>query len=150
MGKKIRFILAVAFVLSLAGCGNQGNTEKAAEADPVVQGNDNETEKPDFTEPASYYETSLSVMSEEEEETDPSLTADQIEDAKQAALAYYEGTVFNVNSIEHLEGELPYGDMEGDCNFTVNVSRNGIVQEPDRTISLRLDRDGWKVMNEGY
>lgn len=85
-----------------------------------------------------------------EERTASSLTAEQIEDAKQAALAYYKGTIFSVNSIEYLEGKLPYGDNEGGCNFTVNVSKGGVVQEPDRTISLQLDQDGWKVVNEGY
>ncbi len=153
MGKKISFILAVAFILTLAGCSSQGNTEKETEVNSAVQGKDNETEEPDFTEPAPYYGTLSSVMGEEEGEigaTDPPPTADQIEDAKQAALAYYEDTVFSVNSIEYFEGELPYGDMEGCCNFTVNVSKNGIVQEPDRTISLQPGQDGWKVVNEGY
>lgn len=82
---------------------------------------------------------------------DATLTPGQIEDAKQAALAYYEGTVFTVNTIEYYEGTLSYGtEMDGDCNFTVNVSKGGIVQEPNRTISLRLEEDGWKVVNEGY
>ena len=88
---------------------------------------------------------------ETEELSDMELTPEQIEDAKQAALAYYEGTVFSVNRIEYFEGTLPYGeDMADNCNFTVNVSKNGIVQEPDRTISLRLEEDGWRVVNEGY
>ncbi len=75
---------------------------------------------------------------------------EQIEAAKQAALAYYEGTVFSVNSIEYLEGKLPYRDNGCYCNFTVNVSKDGVVQEPDRIISLQPDKDGWKVVNEGY
>lgn len=106
--------------------------------------------KEDFTEPAPHFGTLISITGAEEGETDSSLTADQIEAAKQAALAYYEGTVFSVNSIEYLAGELPYGDREGSCNFTVNVSKNGVVQEPDRTISLQPVRDGWEVVNEGY
>lgn len=57
---------------------------------------------------------------------------------------------FSVNAIEYLEGELPYGDVEGGCNFTVNVSKNGVVQEPDRAISLQTVQDGWEVVNEGY
>lgn len=161
MGKKISFILAGMFILSLAGCGDQGNTEKAAEVAPVVQGDDNRTEGPEngaaqeaedgnTTESAPNFGTLISITDTEEGETGPSLTADQIEAAKQAALAYYEGTVFSVNAIEYLEGELPYGDVEGGCNFTVNVSKNGVVQEPDRTISLQPVQDGWEVVNEGY
>lgn len=79
------------------------------------------------------------------------LTEEQIEEAKQAALAWYEGTVFSVNRIEYFEGRLPYGEeTANDCNFIVNVSKGGVVQEPDRTISLRLEEDGWRVVNEGY
>ncbi|MCM1216675.1 MAG: hypothetical protein NC331_13605 [Lachnospiraceae bacterium] len=79
------------------------------------------------------------------------LTEEQIEEAEQAALAWYEGTVFSVNRIEYFEGRLPYGEeTASDCNFIVNVSKGGVVQEPDRTISLRLGEDGWRVVNEGY
>lgn len=86
-----------------------------------------------------------------EEWSGTSLTEEQIEAAKQAALAWYAGTVFSVNRIEYFEGRLPYGEEgSGDCNFIVNVSRDGIVQEPDRTVSLRLEEDGWRVVNEGY
>lgn len=75
---------------------------------------------------------------------------EQIEAAKQAALDYYESTVFFINSIEYLEGNMTYEDNKCYCKFTVNVSKDGVVQEPDRTISLQFDRDGWKVVNEGY
>ncbi|MBD5106582.1 MAG: hypothetical protein HDT41_06345 [Lachnospiraceae bacterium] len=169
MGKKTIFILVVTCILLLAGCGNQGRTEKAAEVNPAAQGNDDQTEEPEDgdsqaaeeagikqenTKPENTLEGqedgTVSITSAEEGKTASSLTAEQIEDAKQVALVYYEGTVFSVNSIEYLEGELPHGDREGYCNFTVNVSRDGIVQEPNRTISLQLDQDGWKVVNEGY
>jgi hypothetical protein len=43
----------------------------------------------------------------------------------------------------------PHGE-EGDCTFSVNVSKDGIVQEPDRTITLQLHGEAWEVVNEGY
>ncbi len=32
----------------------------------------------------------------------------------------------------------------------VSVSKGGVVQEPDRTITLQQDNETWKVINEGY
>ena len=152
MGKRIIFILAAACILSQAGCGNQGSAEKTEEGNPPVQEEDSRTEEPESESSqiaAEESRTPVSVTSVEEE-PDAALTPEQIEEAKQAALAYYEGTVFTVNTIEHFEGKLPYGDMEGTCKFIVNVSKGGVVQEPDRTISLQLEQGSWKVVNEGY
>lgn len=85
-----------------------------------------------------------------EAEDGKALTAEQIEDARQAALAYYEGTVFTVNAIEYTEDEIFHGDVEGGCSFRVNVSKGGVIQEPDRMITLRPENGDWKVVNEGY
>lgn len=104
----------------------------------------------DFTESAPHFGKLISVTGTKEGESDVSLTAEQIEEAKQAAIAYYDGTVFSVNTIEYLEGKLPYGDVAGGCSFTVNVSKGGVVQEPNRTITLQPEQGGWKVVNEGY
>lgn len=156
MGRKVISILATMCILILAGCGSQGNAEKAAEVNSTAQENTIWTEEPEDANRTEEPWNGDSQAAEEEniesaeEETASSLTAEQIEDAKQAALAYYKGTVFSVNSIVYLNGKLPYGDTEGNCNFIVNVSKDGVVQEPDRTISLQLDQDGWKVVNEGY
>ena len=69
--------------------------------------------------------------------------------AEQAALDYYAGTVFEVNSIEYIErGSSPFA--EAACNFTVNVSKGGVVQEPNRIISLEKDGGSWTVVSEGY
>lgn len=127
----------------------QAAEEKNIEQKNIEQENALDRQEEDFTESAPHPDTQVSITNVEEA-TNSSLTSEQIEDAKQAALAYYEGTVFSVNSIDYLEGKLPYGDIDGGCNFTVNVSKDGIVQEPDRTISLQLEQGGWKVVNEGY
>lgn len=105
-----------------------------------------------ITEQIPHYGTLISIIGATTE-TDHSLisfTEEQIGEAKQAALAYYDDTIFDVNSIEYFGGDLPYGGSEDCCNFTVNVSKDGVVQEPDRTISLKLDNGIWKVVNEGY
>ena len=91
----------------------------------------------------------------ETEEKDPaaeephSLSAAEIEAAKQAALDYYATTVFEVNTIAFAErGSRLFAD--GECNFTVNVSKDGTVQEPDRVVALERDGDAWIVVNEGW
>lgn len=78
------------------------------------------------------------------------LSDEEIESAKQTALKYYSNTVFEVNAIEYVErGSTPFGKAE--CNFTVNVSKGGVVQDPDRIIQLERIEDGlWRVVNEGY
>jgi hypothetical protein len=77
------------------------------------------------------------------------LSDEDIIAAKKAALDYYSHTVFTVNSIEYIE---PGTDSraEGKCNFMVNVSKGGVVQEPDRLIQLDREDGSWKVINEGY
>jgi uncharacterized protein YkuJ len=78
-----------------------------------------------------------------------SLTTEQIEEAKQAALDYYANTVFEVNAMNYIEvGSSPFS--EGDCNFSVNVSKDGVVQEPDRIISLKKNGNTWEIVGEGY
>ena len=91
----------------------------------------------------------------ETEEKDPAaeepqaLSAEEIEAAKQAALDYYAATVFEVNTITFTErGSRLFAD--GECNFTVSVSKDGAVQEPDRVIALERDGDAWIVVNEGW
>lgn len=64
--------------------------------------------------------------------------------AEEAARNYYAGTVFEVISIE------AKALSEKEIVFSVRVSRGGIVQEPDRTITLQLQDDIWQVTNEGY
>ncbi len=32
----------------------------------------------------------------------------------------------------------------------VSVSKGGVVQEPDRTITLQRDNEAWEVISEGY
>ena len=94
--------------------------------------------------------TLISIAEAETDQAEILFTEDQIEEARQAAIAYYGGTVLTVNSIEYFAGDLPYGGGDGCCNFMVGVSKDGVMQEPGRTISLQLNNGIWEVVNEGY
>ena len=45
------------------------------------------------------------------------------------------------------QGSHPFA--EGECNFTVSVSKDGVPQE-DRIIRLDRTESSWTVVNEGY
>lgn len=69
---------------------------------------------------------------------------EQIEKAREAAEKYYAGTVFEVVSLEVKSLQ------EEEIVFTSRVKKGGVVQDPDRSITLRLKEGQWKVANEGY
>jgi len=78
---------------------------------------------------------------------DPSYAAnaDAMESAaEEAAKAYYADTVFEIVSLE-LERQT-----ENEIIFSVSVSKGGVVQEPNHTITLQRENETWKVINEGY
>ena len=133
--------LLLALTLTLGGCGKAAPEPSAEERKPQ------ETQEPQ-TE-------ATGESPAETEEKDPAaeepqaLSAEEIEAAKQAALDYYASTVFEVNTIAFAErGSRLFAD--GECNFTVNVSKDGAVQEPDRVVALERDGDAWIVVNEGW
>lgn len=69
---------------------------------------------------------------------------DALAKAKEAATDYYNGTVFEVISMELKK------QTNEEISFSVFVSKGGVVQEPNRTIFLELVNGSWKVVNEGY
>lgn len=69
---------------------------------------------------------------------------DEVKIADEAARAYYENTVFEVVSLE-LKSQT-----ENEIIFSVCASKDGVIQEPNRTITLQLNNGTWEVMNEGY
>lgn len=73
-----------------------------------------------------------------------SVEADSLQAAEAAAKDYYLGTVFGLVSMEVKE------QTAEEIIFSVRVTKGGVVQEPDRSITLRLEEGGWKVVNEGY
>lgn len=64
--------------------------------------------------------------------------------AEEAARAYYEGTVFEVVSMEVQE------QSETGIVFSVTAAKGGVIQEPDRSITLQLQNGAWEVVSEGY
>lgn len=81
---------------------------------------------------------------EEKKQLDPAYAAQNLSAAEEAARAYYADTVFEIVSLE-LERQT-----ENEVVFSVCVSKGGVVQEPDRTITLQQDDQVWEVINEGY
>ena len=69
---------------------------------------------------------------------------DELKIADEAARAYYENTVFEVVSLE-LKSQT-----ENKIIFSVCASKDGVIQEPNRTITLQLNNGTWEVVNEGY
>lgn len=64
--------------------------------------------------------------------------------AEQSARDYYAGTVFTVEWLRWQEQTA-----EG-IVLTARVSKGGVTQEPDRSITLRQENGCWIVVNEGY
>ena len=124
----------LAAVLVLSGCGNtapSGGASSAASGEPA--GSSAGT-------PAGSTDPAGSEA--------PELTEGGIRAAGAAARDYYAGTVFTVEGMEYLpQGSHPFA--EGECNFTVSVSKDGVPQE-DRIIRLDRTESSWTVVNEGY
>lgn len=125
-------------VLLLAGCGQQptASSEKATQKSEKAA-----------TDTAKYEDTS------EGSETNAGgkvvLSNEDIEAAKKVAWDYYAGTVFDVNSMTYIKPGTN-NNAEGECNFMVNVSKDGQVQEPDRMVQLNRKGDTWEIVNEGF
>lgn len=64
--------------------------------------------------------------------------------AAKAANEYYSGSVFEVISMEVSR------KTKNKIIFSVCVSKDGIIQDPDRKITLKLKNGTWKVTGEGY
>ena len=71
-------------------------------------------------------------------------TEAELDQARQAALNYYAGTVFDVT-------ELVFEEQMGNtAGFTVKCSKGGVKVDPDRTIVLECTDGTWTVVKEGY
>jgi uncharacterized lipoprotein YehR (DUF1307 family) len=155
MKKIISMILCLVIAVSLVGCGDKEQDE-SDNTEPLMSSETIETvqETQDILETSEISQNENDTEMDEQEvdnEGDEvkALSDEDIEEAKQAALDYYANTVFEVNAMNYIEvGSSPFA--EGDCNFSVNVSKDGVVQEPDRIISLKKNGNTWEIINEGY
>lgn len=134
--------------MAFGGCGdNKKNTNNTTNNSTVFEGSTN------ITEPEETEKTEQPEVLTEGNETDASgeavLSDEDIESAKKVAMDYYAGTVFEVNSMEYVEPGTD-DNAEGECNFMVNVSKDGEVQEPDRMIQLSRTGDTWEIISEGF
>ena len=142
MKKAILFALCAAMMISLAACGAanpSGETSHSSGSSSADASTDNSSTfatQGGEAGPDGAIETALS--------------AQQIEGAQQAALDYYADTVFSVNSMELVEEDASAPDKDYDCSFSVNVSKGGVVQEPNRTICLKWADNTWNVVDEGF
>lgn len=129
--KNRKFLLLCGVLIVLAGCGAE---PLGADKSPAISSN-------------AVISSAVSSAPEEPETTP--LSDVQIESAKQAALDYYKDTVFTVNTLEYMEdASLP---DNADCAFSANVSKDGEVQDPNRTIFLKMTAENqWEVTTEGY
>lgn len=64
--------------------------------------------------------------------------------AEEAALAYYDETVFTVEALTLLRAE------GNEAVYSVLVRKGNALQDPARTITLQYEDGEWRVVNEGY
>lgn len=74
------------------------------------------------------------------------LSESMVSAAMEAAKDYYAGTVFEVLSMEVIESD----STKPKITFSVCASIDGIIQEPNRNITLKRKQGIWRVVNEGY
>lgn len=139
MKKSFSAMVALAMTLSLAACGGTRQIYPSAEPTAADLETPLQTETPEVTVPPIE-----SVPPQEAE----SLSDAEIEAARQAAVDYYAGTVFEVISLTPLTLDTaPF--WEGEIVFRTACSKNGEAQ-PDRCIALERQSGIWTVINEGY
>lgn len=83
-------------------------------------------------------------IKEEQKENKKKPGSKAVKKAVNAAKEYYSGSVFKVISMEI------YSKTKNKIIFSVCVSKDGIIQDPDRRITLKLKNGIWKVTGEGY
>lgn len=79
--------------------------------------------------------------------------AADLEGAEKAAREYYSGTVFEAVSLEAVSAETVStgeGGVTAEIRYSVRVGKGGVVQDPDRSITLQRVDGVWKVVGEGY
>lgn len=134
---KYQFLLFLC--LLLAACGpKEAAPEASSMPETSFRSGSASLPAPDVSEPDA------SAPDRSEPGPPAALTGEDRAAAYDAALAYYWGTVFEVDSLTEIQ------PRQGEISFRVSCSKGGVKQDPDRTISLER-RDGvWTVSSEGY
>ena len=135
MKRCLPLLLALCLAFSLAASGS-GEEPAAGQSQPVssqAEASQPEVSQPDASQPE-----------EPQEEPAPALGDGEKEAARQAALDYYAGTVFEVLDLTETD------PGEGEIAFRVACAKEGTPVDPDRTITLARQESVWTVVNEGY
>lgn len=144
--KHLKYVLLLTLCLLLAACGPKepaGNLPEASVSEPPAV-SEPEASTPDISEP----DISAPDVSQLEGPpiTGPStpFSEEELDQARQAALDYYAGTVFDVTELVFEE------QLANTVSFTVKCSKGGVKVDPDRAIVLECTDGVWTVVNEGY
>ena len=143
--KRTKYLFFLPLCLLLAACGPKEPAPEASSvpavssqpgsaSPPAPSVSEPDVSAPDVSQPEGPPITGPSVPFTEEE----------LDQARQAALDYYAGTVFDVTELVFEE------QMENTVSFTVKCSKGGVKVDPDRAIVLEYTDGAWTVMNEGY
>ena len=136
--KHAKYLLLV-LCLALAACGPKEPAPKPSSVPEVSsQSGSASLSAPDVSEP------DVSAPDSSEAEAPVPLTREELAAAHQAALDYYTGTVFEVETLTEIE------PRQGEIAFRVSCSKDGVKADPDRTIFLERQEGVWTVINEGY
>lgn len=133
--KKICIAMLIS-ALALSGCGKAEDNNNTEPTETVSD----TTNTPD----SNIIETESGLNSEQQAATEFEMDAATIEQVKERAMAHYTDTVFEVVSMDIIS------QAENEIIFDVCVSKDGIIQDPNRTIHLQLNNGTWEVINEGY
>ena len=139
--KHAKYLLPIlALCLVLTACGSKVNDPGAASPAP-----DTSVPAPEISQPEPEV-SAPDVPAPEPSESEPPapLTEDEKAAAREAALDYYRGTVFQVESLTEIDARA------GEITFQTACSKGGVRQDPDRTISLERQDGSWTVVSEGY
>lgn len=145
--KHLKYILPLMLCLLLAACGpKSGENPPEASSLPAVSSQSGSTSPPAPDDPPApdVSEPDVSAPGSSEPEPLVPLTREELAAAHQAALDYYTGTVFEVDTLTEIE------PRQGEVAFRVSCSKGGVKVDPDRTISLERQDGVWTVVNEGY
>lgn len=137
--KHAKYILLFSLCLLLAACGPkpaENLPEVSVSEPPAIS--EPEVSTPDISEPDA------SAPDSSEAEAPVPLTQEELAAAHQAAMDYYAGTVFEVETLTEIE------PRQGEITFRVSCSKGGVKVDPDRTISLERKNGTWSVVSEGY
>lgn len=140
--KHTKLLPLLALCLVLTACAPKEKLPGGSQSTPEVSSSD-VSSTPDLPEPdASAPDSALPDASREEPLTP--LTQEDRAAAYDAAMDYYMGTVFEVDTLTEIEVKA------GEITFQVSCSKGGAKVDPDRTISLERKNGAWTVVSEGY